>query len=129
MKNINNTDCMESSIALLFSDRFVNTLGKKLEQDMQFLPCTLICENQEFKWYAARINRRLSIIDEEASIYEELMDGEKTIDLPRFRKDITTPFFIAKDIVWDTYYVVSELFKELCENNNMLIEFDTPEIF
>lgn len=129
LKNISNTDCMISAIGLLFSGRFINILGKKLEEDIQFYPCILKCENIDFKWYAIRIKRRIPIIDETTSIYRELSDGIKFLDVPRFKKDISTPFFIAKDTVWKSCYVVSELFKELCEKNNMLIEFDTPEIF
>ena len=129
LKNIDKTDYIKSPLAFLFSERFVSRLGKILEQDMQFFPCTLICGNKEFKWYAARIKRRLPIIDEEASTYyEDPEDGERDIDSARYRTDITTPFFIAEDSVWDCYYAVSELFKELCEKNDILIEFDTPEI-
>lgn len=129
LKNINDTDYIRSPIALLFSTRFVNLLGNQLEQDMQFFPCNLICENNKIEWYATRITRRISVIDEEASIYAELTDGTKIIDLPRYKKDVNTPFFIAEDTIWPTYYVVSELFKELCEKNNILIKFDKPEIF
>lgn len=129
LKNINDTDYISCPTALLFSERFVNVLGNQLEQDMQFVPCNLICENNNIKWYAARIKKRVSVIDEEASIYRKLTDGQKIIKFARYRKDITIPFFIAEDLKYTSYYVVSELFKELCENNNILIKFEKPEIF
>ena len=51
------------------------------------------------------------------------------IKFARYRKDIDIPFFIAEDSKYSSYYVVTELFKELCHNNNILIDFEKPEIF
>ena len=129
LKNINDTDLISCPTVLLFSEKFVRVLGSQLEQDMQFIPCKLICENSSFKWYAARIKRRISVIDEEASIYRKLTDGQKVIKFARYRKDVNVPFFIAEDTNYSSYYVVTELFKELCENNNIYIKFEKPEIF
>lgn len=87
------------------------------------------CENTAIKWYAARIKRREFIIDEEASVYRTLVDGQKMIKFARYRKDMDIPFFIAEDSKYSSYYVVTELFKELCHNNNILIDFEKSEIF
>lgn len=129
LKNIDKTDFISCPTALLFSEKFFNTLGKELEQEMKFIPCKLICENTTIQWYAARIKRRESIIDEEASVYRTLVDGQKIIKFARYRKDIDIPFFIAEDSKYSSYYVVTELFKELCDNNNISINFVKPEIF
>lgn len=129
LKNISKTDFINCPSALLFSEKFVKVLGKQLEEEMQFIPCNLICEKNNFKWYAAQLKRRISVIDEKATIYRNLMDGEKVIQFARYRKDVSTPFFIAEDTKYSSYYVVSELFKKLCEENNIYINFDKPEIF
>ena len=129
LNNINDTDFISCPTALLFSEKFIKTLGCQLEQDMQFIPCKLICENRSFKWYAARIKRRVSVIDEKASVYRKLMDGQKVIKFARYRKDVNVSFFIAEDTIYTSYYVVTELFKELCEKNNIYIKFEKPEIF
>jgi hypothetical protein len=68
-------------------------------------------------------------LKEELSIYRKLVDGQKVMKFPRYRKDIETPFYIAEDTNDTSYYVVTELFKELCESNRMNIKFDKPEIF
>ena len=60
LKNIDKTDFISCPTTLLFSEKFFNTLGKELEQEMEFIPCKLICENTAIKWYAARIKRRES---------------------------------------------------------------------
>lgn len=129
LNNINDTDFISCPTALLFSEKFIKTLGCQLEQDMQFIPCKLICENRSIKWYAARIKRRVSVIDEKASVYRKLMDGQKVIKFARYRKDVNVSFFIAEDTIYTSYYVVTELFKELCEKNNIYIKFEKPEIF
>lgn len=129
LNNINNTDFIRCPTALLFSEKFVRVLGGQLEQDLQFIPCKLICESKSIEWYAARIKRRISVIDEDASIYRKLIDGQKIIKFARYRKDVNIPFFIAEDINYTSYYVVTELFKELCVSNNIHIKFEKPEIF
>ena len=96
---------------------------------MEFIPCNLICENTVIKWYAVHIKRNESVIDEEASVYRTLVDGKKMIKFARYRKDIDIPFFIAEDSKYSSYYVATELFKELFDNNNILINFEKPEIF
>ncbi len=129
LKNVSYTDFISCPTALLFSEKFVRVLGSQLEQDMQFIPCNLICENSSFKWYAARIKRRISIIDEEISVYRKLTDGQKVIKFARYRNDVNISFFIAQDINYTSYYAVTELFKELCEKNNIYIKFEETEIF
>lgn len=129
LSNINETDFIKSSTALLFSKRFYEKLGAKLEQEMLFIPCKLMCENTVIDWYAVRIKNRAQIIDEEASIYRTLSDGQKIIKFARYKKDVSTPFYIAEDTIYPVYYVVSESFKDLCDANDIHIRFYEPEIF
>ena len=90
---------------------------------MQFLPCNLICENVNLEWYAAKILKKIPIIDKENSTYRTLTDGEKILKFAKFRKDIEEIFFVAKDNESITDFAVSEMFMELCKKNNLLIRF------
>lgn len=123
LKNIEKTDYIECPCAPLFSKRFVEKVGNILEGDVQFFPCNLICQDVKFDWYAARITRRIPIIDREASTYWTLSEGEKVLDVVRYRKDIEEHFYIAKDTESITNFAVSELFLELCKSNDLHIDF------
>ena len=129
LNNINKTDFVICPIALLFSKRFVDKVGDILKADMHFVPCNLVFESTNFEWYACKIKKKLSVIDKDNSIYRTLTDGKKTIKFARYRKDIEEPFFIAEDSDYSTYIVASDLFKELCEKNDIHIKFEKPEIF
>lgn len=129
LNNIEKTDYIDCPSALLFSKRFVERIGNILKEEMQFFPCNLICQHTNFEWYAARIIRSIPIIDKEASTYRTLTNGDKMLKFARYRKDIEQKFYIAKDKEYITDFVVSQLFKELCENNDLLIKFEKPELF
>lgn len=129
LDNIEKTDYINCPSALLFSKRFVERVGNTLKEEMQFFPCNLICQDVSFEWYAAKIIRRIPIIDKEASTYRTLTDGQKILDFVKYRRDIEEKFFIAKDKEYITDFLVSQLFKELCENNDLLIKFEKPELF
>lgn len=128
LSNIDKTDFIKSSTALLFSKKFYERLGEKLSQDMLFIPCKLMCDNTAIDWYAVRIKNRAQIVDEEASTYRTLSDGTKIIQFARYKKDVSDTFYIAEDTAWHSYYRVSELFKELCDTNDIHISFKEPEI-
>ena len=123
LKNIKKTDYIESPCALLFSKQFVEKVGNELKEELQFLPCNLICENVNLEWYAAKILKKIPIIDKENSTYRTLTDGEKILKFAKFRKDIEEIFFVAKDNESITDFAVSEMFMELCKKNNLLIRF------
>ena len=129
LDNIKKTDYIDCPSALLFSKRFVQKVGNILEKELQFFPCNLVCQNNNFEWYAAKIIRSIPIVDKEASIYRTLTDGTRMLKLAKYRKDMKESFFIAKDIEYVTDILVSELFKELCEKNDIHIKFEKPEIF
>lgn len=123
IENIGNTDYIDCAAALLFSGRFVERIGSILKEELQFFPCNLLCQDVSLEWYAAKIIRRIPIIDKETSTYRTLSGGEKMLKFIKYRKDIETPFFIAKDNENITNFVVSELFMDLCKNNGLLIRF------
>lgn len=128
LENIEETDYIRSVYrALLFSKRFVERVGNALSEDVRFFPCKLICDGVDLDWYVAKIIRRISIIDKDASTYQTLSGGYKIIAHARYRKDIEEPFFIARDIEHNTQFVVSELFMDLCKKNGLLIKFVETE--
>lgn len=121
--DVEKTDYINCSPPLLFSNKFVERIGNKLGDEVQFFPCNLICQQVNLNWYAARIMRKIPIIDKEASTYSILSGGEKVIRIVKYRKDIEERFFIARDEENIPYWVVSELFMELCKSNELLIRF------
>lgn len=123
LENIEKTDYINCSPPLLFSKKFVERIGNELIDEVQFFPCNLICQQVNLDWYAARIMRRSSIIDKEASTYSILSGGEKVIRIAKYRNDIEERFYIARDEENIPYWVVSELFMELCKNNDLSIRF------
>lgn len=128
LKNIEKTDFIRSVYrALLFSKKFVEGVVNTMREDVRFFPCKLVCEGVDLEWYVAKIIRRIPIIDKEASTYRTLAHGDKVIKLARYRKDIEEPFYIARDVEQGTYFVVSELFMDLCKENELHIEFMDPE--
>lgn len=123
LKNIEKTDYINCSPPLLFSEKFVKKIGNVLSDEVEFFPCNLICQGISLNWYAARIIRKMTIIDKETSTYSILSEGEKVIRIAKYRNDIEERFYIARDEENIPYWVVSELFMELCKNNNLLIRF------
>ena len=123
VKNIEKTDYINCSPPLLFSERFVEKIGNQLSDEMEFFPCNLICQGISLNWYAARIIRKMSIIDKVTSTYSILSEGEKVIRIANYRKDIEEHFYIARDEENIPYWVVSEYFMDLCKENGLLIRF------
>lgn len=123
LKNIVKTDHISTFSALLFSTKFVECAGEVLSKEMQFFPCKVICKGVAFDWYAAKILRVLPIVDKELSKYRMLTDGKPILNGVKYREDIDEQFYIARDSESITYFAVSELFKNLCDKNNLMIKF------
>lgn len=66
----------------IFSKKFVEALGDKLQEYIEFYPCLIYLHDVEYPFYLARIKNRLSVIDEQKSGYRILTDGSKIIDEP-----------------------------------------------
>ena len=125
LEKIEKTDYINSTPYLLFSKRFVEKVGDVLCEDMQFFSCNLSCQGVGLDWYAARIMRRLPIIDKEKTTFSTLTDEvTKVVSIPKYRKDIEEPFGVARDEEYIAYWVVSELFMNLCKNNGLQLLFN-----
>ena len=123
LENIDITDYIYSPSALLFSARIVDKIGDTMKNDIKVFPCTVICQGEKLSWNAVQITRQLSIVDMEKSTYRTLADGEKVIKFARYKEDINEVFYITRDSKNITHFVVSELFRKLCEENELKISF------
>ena len=113
--NITTTDYLEASIGVpVFSERFVDTLGEQVKEDVDFFECFVQCNREEFLFYVGKVKRIISnLIDQENSLYMTLTDGEQILKRAIFIEQIDTPFFLARDMDFKTRWVVSEEFKDL----------------
>ncbi len=123
LENIEKTDYIDCCPPLLFSKKFVERIGDELNKEMQFIPCKLLCQGVILDWYAARIVRDFPILDKEMTTYSIVSSGQKVVRIPKYRHDIQEKFFIARDEEYIPYWVVSELFMDLCNENGLAIEF------
>jgi hypothetical protein len=127
LKNIANTDYISTASALLFSRRFVNSIGEVLKNEMQFFPCKVICRGSALNWYMAKITHLFPVIDKELSTYYTSV-GNRMLKWVKYRTDIEEQFYVARDSEETTFFVVSDLFKKLCEENDIMIEIKEPLI-
>lgn len=124
LENIEKTDYIFTFSALLFSKKFVDSIGEILKKEMQFFPCKLICNDVALDWYVAKIIHRFPVVDKELSVYRSLTDGKRILHSAKYRKDIEEQFYVARDSESITYFVVSDLFKNLCEKNGLMINIE-----
>jgi hypothetical protein len=125
LKNIEKTDYIFTFSAPLFSKKFVDHAGGILKDEMKFFPCKLICRGVALDWYAAQVIHLFPIVDKKLSTYD-LSSGDVASEIIKYRKDIEEKFYTARDSEIITEFVVTELFKMLCEENNLLINIKDP---
>jgi len=125
LKNIVKTDYIFTFSAPLFSKKFVHCVGKILKDEMKFFPCKVICKGVALDWYAAQVIHLFPIVDKELSNYD-LSSGDVASEVIKYRKDIEEKFYVARDSEIISEFVVTNLFKELCEENNLLIKIKDP---
>ena len=122
--NIVKTDHIPTFSALLFSKRFVDSVGGALKDEMQFFPCRVLCRGASLDWFAARITNRFPIVDKELSTYRTLTDGTPILNNAIYRTGVEEQFHIARDTDSISYVGVTDLFKDLCEQNGLSIGFE-----
>lgn len=124
LENIRDTDYLFCIPGLMFSKRFIEVFKNVLKDDVKIFPCKLNCQGEILlDWFIVQVLRRIPIIDKEKSIYQTLTDGSEILDFAKYKEDISEPFYIARDTESVADFVVSELFKDLCEKNNLKIGF------
>ncbi|MWP50398.1 MULTISPECIES: hypothetical protein [unclassified Gilliamella] len=110
-----------SSPVPIFSQRFVKTLHNKLSQDIEFIPCKVICNNIIYDFYVGRILNFIQLIDKEKSEYYELSEGEKIIDIPVYSSSVNMDFYIARDSEEKNLYAITDKMKEMLTEYNFNI--------
>ena len=109
----------------VFSNRFVDKLSDSLRNCLGFYPCSIYNKTGgEYEFYFGRILNILPVIDEEKSGYRLLTDGSKIIDEPVIiRQEIDESLLMVRDLNEPATPVVSSLFKQMVEENNLKIKF------
>jgi hypothetical protein len=125
LKNIEKTDYIFTFSAGLFSKKFVDCAGKLLKDEMKFFPCKVICKGVVFDWYAAQVIHLFPIVEKKLSNYD-LSSGDVASEVIKYRKDIEENFYTARDSEIITEFVVTDLFKKLCEEKKLLIDIKDP---
>jgi hypothetical protein len=105
----------------IFSEKFVDKNGKELENELIFYPCNILNGNKTMNFFIARIIKFRDIFDIQHSGKRQLTDGTFIPDIPYYYKEQSDIFHIARDLTYKNRYVVSDKFKEIC--NDMKINF------
>lgn len=107
----------------LFSPAFVRTLGEQLKDEVEFHPCTVICEQVPYEFFVARLLRRLPLLDYPAS---GMIEGGPRFQANYLRRDLEPDFFLAREQHELKCYVfiASERFKAMVEQHKLGIGFE-----
>lgn len=103
----------------IFSQRFVETIGNKIEDELQFYPCSILVRNKKIDFYIGKIIKYKEIIDLKHSGRRQLTDGTFIPDIPYFYKRQKEDYYIIRDSTYKSHYIVSDFFKQLCMNLKM----------
>ncbi|AMB86380.1 hypothetical protein AWM79_14140 [Pseudomonas agarici] len=126
-KNLTNEDIKKADFlnaiinVPIFSSRFVKKFQNQLVSEILFYPCTI---SKSHIFYIGKILNFLKIIDYANSKYMPLSDPNDPPILvePKFMPP-SSNFFIARDVIESTHYVVSKKFKDLIIKNKFEINF------
>jgi hypothetical protein len=115
----------------VFSERFVDSMNEYLHQMVDFYPCRVLLNGDDYQFYISRIKQVLSVIDKDASGYRTLTDGSKIIDEPIIIKQtIEQSLLIVRDADYKSIVIVSELFKDIATKKKLKMKFyDTSQTF
>lgn len=118
------TDFLTASTGVpIFSTRVVDRIGDVLRADATFFPCTITCQGEQFSFVAARIDTRANLIDESASVFRQLSDGERSLIKPVYRSEFDRDFLLARDHHELFDLAASERFRQLANQNGLAIAF------
>ncbi|EJK0523834.1 hypothetical protein NKL93_001812 [Salmonella enterica] len=119
---LSNLDAVNATINIpIFSENFKIKVGEALSEDVIFYPCLI---NDKYKYYACKIKTKYQLIDYSKSEYLKLLDPDDKpiLSSPVYLSNTSENFYIARDIMENTKFLVSELFKELIVKNNLNIK-------
>lgn len=119
---LSNLDAVNATINIpIFSENFKIKVGKALFEDVIFHPCLI---NGKHKYYVCKIKTKCQLIDYDKSEYLKLSDpsDKPILSSPVYLSNTPESFYIARDIMGSTKFLVSELFKDLVVKNNLNIK-------
>jgi len=108
----------------VFSKKFVEKMDNHLKDFVEYYPCTVILDGNEYPFYIAQIKNKCNAIDFEKSGKRKLTDGSDILDEPVVIKpEIDKKLLIIRDTKYESQVIVSELFKSIVEENKLKIGF------
>ncbi|WP_160619752.1 hypothetical protein [Mixta intestinalis] len=119
---LSNLDAVNATINIpVFSENFKIKAGESLSRDVIFYPCLV---DNKYKYYACKIKTKCQLIDYDNSEYMKLSDpsDKPILTSPAYLSNTPENFYIARDIMESTRFLVSELFKDLIVKNNFNIK-------
>lgn len=105
----------------IFSEKFTARMKDVIIDEMEFVPCELISTKGNIIANMGLIKNNLPLLNEEKSGKRFLSNGDTVLDLPLVYDSQPNDFYIARDQKHPNLYVVSERFKELCDDEFNLI--------
>jgi hypothetical protein len=115
----------------LFSERFMEKTNQYLSDKINFYPCQILLNEESYNFHLCRVKHIMPIIDYEKSGYRMLTDGSKILSEPIIiKEDIDEKLLIVRDSTYKSTFVVSDLFKQIVENEKLKIGFyNTAQTF
>ena len=91
---------------------------------IDFYPCQVTINEDNHMFFLCQLKNILPIIDYENSTYRELIDGSKILDDPiAIKSDVDERLLMVRDSKSPSIVVVSDLFKEVVEQEGLNIRF------
>lgn len=108
----------------IVSECFKDKMSKYLSRLIDFYPCQVTINEDNHMFFLCQLKNILPIIDYENSTYRELIDGSKILDDPiAIKSDVDERLLMVRDSKSPSIVVVSDLFKEVVEQEGLNIRF------
>ena len=108
----------------IVSERFKDKMSKYLSRLIDFYPCQVTINEDNYMYFLCQLKNILPIIDDENSTYRVLTDGSKILDDPiAIKSDVDERLLMVRDSKNPSIVVVSDLFKEVVEQEGLNIRF------
>ena len=119
---IQNTDFLNASLNLfVISPECYHAIHVKLEEDIEFHLCEVLCEEKSLDFYLGKIITGRPIVDTEKSTYRSMANGTQTLFGTVYRDDLEEDFFLARDIGNQYRYAASDKFIQLIQEYELKI--------
>lgn len=107
----------------LFSEAFVRAMGDTLTGEVAFSPCIVMCEQQSFAYFVARLLRKAQLLDYRAS---GIGAGAAQFQGNYLRPDLDGDFFLMRERheLKCYVFVASEAFRTMVEAHGLGVGFE-----